>query len=667
MALLVSLIALVVAFLQLCQQYFATADGYRNCAESVIGPWHRTRHRRPVPSEFRFETVYDAPFIRLLSISECADRINDSDEHDKRVHLLYPLHPNSCCEGERLLYETIRPLEALPDALPDGWRSKLPKWTGLRAIPKGTKAKYDGEEGGNTFRRENVEESSALVSWICEFIILDLKFWPTCIDCVRDFTAFMRALHLTYSLYGQVSNTDDLRAIWVRREIEQYKSCRQITSYPTQPVVEQRRVHWDFIGSNITRPVAQTRFGDIILFALRMGMQWRRINVEKGMLLAVGNGYSLSSANLSGLILTFTSTGHHEKPPSIIPNQYADKMLFGILPGDPDLVKRDFSLVNRAGEVDRDESILRRILQPHGVDWGDRIRFETLAARNDLKKLLCPFLPQKHANTATVRFLGWPWHRAASFLHFFESRVAFIQNLDSEVRHNSSQYREEDSTLLQSMKTRLDELKDEYPSDFYCVRFTLRQILSATGSQQDSDKFNSFLQKCESIFESCTKNLKKHAWGLEVDNGPEDGSTKYALLVAVHTIMTNNAIQEAKEEFQEVKRRLERHHRGDWAEVMGLEEKAPPKARDRQHAGNPIFYFRMNKIVQHMRSEDRGIGQELRKLGVEVTDTEAQLAWWMMMIRGIAWDMSCYREPWPTDERFVPSTFYGDPTPVMLA
>lgn len=477
----------------------------------------------------------------------------------------------------------------------------------------------------------------------------------------------MRALYLTYSLYGQVSSACDLRADLVKREMEQYKPGRQVTSNPTQPVVEQRRVHWDFRGSNITRPVAQTRFGDIILFALRMGMQWRRIDVERGTLLAVGNGYSLSSANVSGLILTFTSTGHHEKPPSIIPGQFADKMLFGILPGDPDLVKRDFGLARRGGEVDSDESILERILEPHGLEKRDRIKFETRAARNDLKKLLCPFLPQKHANTAIVRFLGWPWHRAASFLHFFESRVAFIQKLDAEVRHHPSQYTEGDTTLLRSVKSRLDELKDEYPSDFYCLKLTTRQILSAAVSQKDSYTFNSLLQKCEGIFESCTQSLKEHNWDLGVDNGPEGGSTKFALLVAAHTAMTNNAIQEAEKDFQEAKGRLESLHHGDWAEVMGIEQQAPPQARKKPHLGNPRFYFRMNKIVQDMKSEDRGIKQELAKLGVEVTDTEAQLAWWMMMIRGIAWDMSCYREPWSADERFVPSTFYGDPTPVMLA
>lgn len=78
--------------------------------------------------------------------------------------------------------------------------------------------------------------------------------------------------------------------------------------------------------------------------------------------------------------------------------------------------------------------------------------------------------------------------------------------------------------------------------------FTPRQILSATSLKQDSYDFNSFMQKCEDIFESCTNNLKEQSWGLEVDNGTEGGSTKFALLVAAHTAMTNKATKEAKEE-----------------------------------------------------------------------------------------------------------------------
>lgn len=38
-ALAVALVALIVAFGQVTGQYFATADGYRRCQSSVMGPW----------------------------------------------------------------------------------------------------------------------------------------------------------------------------------------------------------------------------------------------------------------------------------------------------------------------------------------------------------------------------------------------------------------------------------------------------------------------------------------------------------------------------------------------------------------------------------------------------------------------------------------------------
>lgn len=38
-ALAVALVALIVALGQLIGQYFATADGYRRCQSSVMGPW----------------------------------------------------------------------------------------------------------------------------------------------------------------------------------------------------------------------------------------------------------------------------------------------------------------------------------------------------------------------------------------------------------------------------------------------------------------------------------------------------------------------------------------------------------------------------------------------------------------------------------------------------
>lgn len=66
-ALVVSLVALFIALTQGSVQLFSTAEGYRKCAASIIGPWSSKRHRKWLWSEFRFETQYVTPHIALLN------------------------------------------------------------------------------------------------------------------------------------------------------------------------------------------------------------------------------------------------------------------------------------------------------------------------------------------------------------------------------------------------------------------------------------------------------------------------------------------------------------------------------------------------------------------------------------------------------------------------
>lgn len=64
-ALVVSLIALTIALGQLSQQLLGTAEGYRRCSETAIGPWHRLRWRHWIWTEFRYETHFITPKIIL--------------------------------------------------------------------------------------------------------------------------------------------------------------------------------------------------------------------------------------------------------------------------------------------------------------------------------------------------------------------------------------------------------------------------------------------------------------------------------------------------------------------------------------------------------------------------------------------------------------------------
>ena len=76
-ALAVALIALFGALGQLLQQYFGTADGYRRCQESVVGPWASKTRLRFRWREVRFETLYTVPHIVLHRITWTSSEIPD--------------------------------------------------------------------------------------------------------------------------------------------------------------------------------------------------------------------------------------------------------------------------------------------------------------------------------------------------------------------------------------------------------------------------------------------------------------------------------------------------------------------------------------------------------------------------------------------------------------
>ena len=71
-AIIIAVIAFFVTTGQLLQQIFGTADGYRHCQASVIGDWATLTRRKWRWSEFRFETKFTTPNIRLIEVEDCA-------------------------------------------------------------------------------------------------------------------------------------------------------------------------------------------------------------------------------------------------------------------------------------------------------------------------------------------------------------------------------------------------------------------------------------------------------------------------------------------------------------------------------------------------------------------------------------------------------------------
>ena len=71
-AIIIAIIAFFVTTGQLLQQIFGTAVGYRHCQASVIGDWATLTRRKWRWSEFRFETKFTTPNIRLVKVGNRA-------------------------------------------------------------------------------------------------------------------------------------------------------------------------------------------------------------------------------------------------------------------------------------------------------------------------------------------------------------------------------------------------------------------------------------------------------------------------------------------------------------------------------------------------------------------------------------------------------------------
>lgn len=117
----------------------------------------------------------------------------------------------------------------------------------------------------------------------------------------------------------------------------------------TLPVLTHKSRSWDFMPPEIVRPFASTTVSDIAIIALRMGMSWKVLKPEEGVMEAEGNGHVLSSTlirSLGTLIRYirssgpnfevnpyFQSQGDRGKAGSfIVETVKADRMWFGILP-----------------------------------------------------------------------------------------------------------------------------------------------------------------------------------------------------------------------------------------------------------------------------------------------------------------------------------------------
>lgn len=311
-ALAVALAALTVALGQVLGQYFATAEGYRRCQASVMGPLADKTRLRWRWSQFRFETFYTTPTIMLLHYSK-ESMLPTSEPPSQSID--HPDHTHSALRMSTFSPRSTSPTNSIT-------QSQRPNRPSLQRLIPSPIFILDGAgsrpDKALTPILQHLEHSDEMVCWI----------------------PFLQSLH--------------------QHEIELTKlgcyNMSQATTPHLKPAVTFHERSWDFMSPEIVRPFAVTNVSHIAVMARRLGMIWTDFRPEDGILRAEGNGHVLSSTSVRsiGVILQYMNITPYPRKLSqeslFVPSRDADGMAFGILPGFDKLGIPSFRMGN-IGEV----------------------------------------------------------------------------------------------------------------------------------------------------------------------------------------------------------------------------------------------------------------------------------------------------------------------------
>ncbi|USW50380.1 hypothetical protein Slin15195_G036990 [Septoria linicola] len=451
----------------------------------------------------------------------------------------------------------------------------------------------------------------------------------------------------------------------------------------THAAITFRYWSWDMMPSDMTRPLATITIGHLVILAVRLGMQWRLLNLEKGMS-ADGSGYSLSSTTSDKLGLVFKLIAFAPKGPyrRLIPNKAVDKLICGILPGCSIMVRRDFDLIGPSRKCLLDLSLAldrNHILEQIGVPQqarqllSDRVNIDRRSfpsLHNEIVPLLCTFLPLEGSDT--VRHYAHCWvEKRKSVLHFWEGRYALLHYLKRTSRdlsmtwaNQSLQAQPDHVRHLHKAESYLVELEDKFPKDFFGLKG--REAIRGPASQDDPQA--EATQKREAIVILCRSI---HRWTdgffrtLGLEGKDPQGRTHFENLVAAHLNMATHSTCSMYDSFSDsdmpsypvADTRIPSEFDDILADVRALKDDVRP----------PWVLCRLIKevegYVKHMREGDHSVARYLQERGLKSTSEQIETAWWILMLRGIAWNMSTLDESWGDP---IPSSFYDNHVPVWI-
>ncbi|PVI05458.1 hypothetical protein DM02DRAFT_725149 [Periconia macrospinosa] len=625
-SLVVALTALLIAGGQLLQAIFGNVPGYRRCAESVIGPWSKLRHRSWRWVEFRYEVEFEAPHFVILP-----PRIPNIDDHT------YDLAD----QFQDVTGKNENHLRALKDSVAPNNRPTRGRYQAGMGDAEKHDEHYRQDEVLNLAKIVNRNETR--VSWL----------------------QLLEAVHRTYSAY---------------RPYQSKHSRVGVRSEATTAAVSIRKWSWDFMPVDLLKPLATSTLNNMILFALRLGMQWRRLDLENGIFLADGNGYNLTSLEIRGLgiVFTFKATGAHEEPQLLAPSKAVDKAMFGIISGCKELVRRDFHFVDPWRNLDH-----HSVFENMGIGDLD-LRNKLVAGKwieqhSDAIILLSSFMPM---SGCSLLFTCLPEIRSGAPItpiHYWEGRLSLVESLRDRVeqldqidtKHHRSY------TALKLVLERFEKLQQpRWWNDFLDV--WPESVIEGSSEQKKLE----LVEECTAIFKWTTDYFhgQLHSSNETGDDATKSytvpvpdwteshrGNTRYVQLVAAHCIMVYSAVDHSIANFEQLREEslADERRRRRFDETM-------LSNRNYEQTCSQFQYHIARRYVACVKDGPDNVVGYLQERGVKWDVEDIEAAWWVMMLRGVTWDMSCVGDPAFRNKRhqwtpeLVPSFFYDLQTPVWI-
>ena len=234
------------------------------------------------------------------------------------------------------------------------------------------------------------------------------------------------------------------------------------------PELKMQRRSWDFVPPEVVRPLASVTVCDIGVMARRLGMLWKQFEPLEGNLRAEGNGHTITSTAVRSMgtvlqigIKDFLPSGDsaEELNELYIPSEAADKMGFGLVPGEASLGVPDYKL----GTEEEVLATLRNVVDP-SREAAERVK-GLLGANpgwtpgiSDIIGFAAPMIRQPFSSIVRVpQLAGY----AIGLTQQQEGFVVFHQRLLDLIKERNAK-NEPVSAQIHSILQQYEELLDRY-------------------------------------------------------------------------------------------------------------------------------------------------------------------------------------------------------------